>query len=169
MNIDDQGASDVGVVYRNAPFSETGAYPTFFLNIAQIAAGSSANVLDFRSSASVIADAGAGDDLVDNQGAAFTNGSPHASIGSFLYGGEGNDTILGTWQADILLGGPGNNYLAGSDGDDTYVIFAADGGTTLIDEVNDDLRIGGHSAAKRRYAHLRRRRVRRCLLQHRCV
>src|SRR5581483_11281008 len=144
VTIDDQGFSDAPVIYRNPPFSETGSSPTFHFNIAEIRAGGSANVLALRGSDSVIADAGGGDDLVDNQGQAFSAGT--VSIGSFLYGGGGNDTIFGTWQADTILGGSGNNYLAGSDGSDTYVVLSSDTGTTIIDEVNDYVSISGHSA-----------------------
>lgn len=40
----------------------------------------------------------------------------------------------------MLLGGPGNNYLAGTIGNDRYVVFGADPGITIVDEVVEEIR-----------------------------
>ncbi|NWA02804.1 calcium-binding protein [Pseudomonas gingeri] len=55
--------------------------------------------------------------------------------GTFLAGGEGNDTLVGNWGDDFLLGGAGTNYLSGGDGRDTYII---DGNQTkdIIVDIN---------------------------------
>lgn len=78
-------------------------------------------------------DAGGGDDVIIARSGGTNYGS--ASPGQFLNGGAGNDTILGTYVADWLLGGDGNNILVGSEGHDTYYIDPAWNGHQLIDEV----------------------------------
>lgn len=140
-----QPFNDEPYIAFEAPFGETGSTGNWFLNIAEITAGESSNVLDLFHN--VIADAGGGNDLISNRGSTFGATlvtQNDASIGSFLYGNDGNDTVLGTWSNDWLLGGSGNDYLAGSMGNDTYVILAAQSGTKLIDEVNEYLVIQGY-------------------------
>jgi Ca2+-binding RTX toxin-like protein len=56
-----------------------------------------------------------------------------ASMGVFLSGGEGQDTLLGSYAADYLIGGAGSDLLMGGGGADTYVFFSGDG----VDIVND--------------------------------
>ncbi|SER47434.1 Ca2+-binding protein, RTX toxin-related, partial [Pseudomonas cuatrocienegasensis] len=70
---------------------------------------------------------GSGDDLM--------RGYPveRASMGVFLSGGDGQDTLLGSYGADYLIGGAGNDLLMGGGGADTYVFFSGDG----VDIVND--------------------------------
>ena len=58
-----------------------------------------------------------------------------------LYGGAGNDTLIGGAGADLLLGGAGNDQLRGNDGRDLLA------GGTGADQVNGngagDVLIGG--------------------------
>lgn len=146
IRVNEQPLSDAPTIFRDPPFSETEENGLVFLNIARITAGGSANVLAFRQSGVVIADAGGGDDLIDNQGFGFSDSSI-GSIGSFLNGNEGDDRILGSWADDTLIGGAGNDYIAGSDGNDTYVIFGTNSGTDIIDEVITSVNLpSGHFA-----------------------
>lgn len=56
-------------------------------------------------------------------------------VGSFLYGGSGNDTLIGTALADELIGGEGNDTLNGAAGADTYRVLAgANQGWDTIDD-----------------------------------
>ena len=56
----------------------------------------------------IVVTAGAGNDLIrDGSG-----------LGTFLYGGFGNDTINGNGGADRIYGGAGNDTINGGDGDD---------------------------------------------------
>lgn len=139
-----QPFTDAPFISFDAPYGETGSGLTWHLNIAEITAGDSANVLDVFHN--VIADAGGGDDLISNSGSTFVSNlmsANDASIGSFLHGNGGNDSILGTWSNDWLLGGHGEDYLAGSMGHDTYFALGAESGVKIIDEVNEYLKIGG--------------------------
>jgi len=114
--VNEQPSSDAPVIYRDPPFGETGSGHASYLNLAHIVAGGSANLLDFRFSKSVIADAGAGNDVIVNTGQGFSvtlSTQNDLSIGSFLYGGDGNDTIFGSCSNDWILGVNGNDYLAG--------------------------------------------------------
>jgi Ca2+-binding RTX toxin-like protein len=69
---------------------------------------------------------GAGNDLM--------KGFPsNGDIGVFLDGGNGQDTLLGTYSADYLIGGAGDDLLMGGGGADTYIFSSGDG----VDVVND--------------------------------
>jgi Ca2+-binding RTX toxin-like protein len=48
-----------------------------------------------------------------------------------MYGGAGNDRIIGHFGDDLLDGGAGNDTLRGNAGNDTY--FADDGEADLIE------------------------------------
>ena len=135
--IDDQGFSDAAEIFRNPPFGETGSNGTFFLHVANITAGGSDNFLNFVSSGLVITDAGAGGDVINNQGSGFAVDFSN-SAGSFLFGNEGNDQIVGNWGSDTIIGGTGSDYMAGSAGNDSYIVFATDTGIDIIDEVSDN-------------------------------
>ncbi|WP_156114991.1 hypothetical protein [Pseudomonas sp. ML96] len=77
---------------------------------------------------------GAGDDFM--MGFASLQGFDSkraADDGVFLSGGDGQDTLLGTYSDDYLVGGVGDDLLMGGGGADTYVFFS-DGG---VDIVND--------------------------------
>ncbi|QDQ26581.1 hypothetical protein FNU76_09460 [Chitinimonas arctica] len=43
--------------------------------------------------------------------------------GSFVYGNDGNDTILGTNYQDEVIGGDGDDFLNGGAGADSYYVF----------------------------------------------
>ncbi|HEX6963091.1 MAG TPA: putative Ig domain-containing protein [Lacipirellula sp.] len=136
-----QPPSDAAVVERNAPYSETGSNGTFFLNIADVTGGPSTNRLDMLRV--VMADAGAGDDVIRSDWNGFRNSSTNTSLGSFLYGNAGNDQIEGTDDADVILGGAGDDYLVGAEGNDKYYVFASDTGVDLIDETLDEVLFPG--------------------------
>lgn len=78
-------------------------------------------------------DAGGGDDVILAHGAGANYGI--SGPGLFLDGADGNDTILGTYDADWLLGGNGDNFLSGGQGHDVYYIDPSWNGQQLIDEV----------------------------------
>lgn len=64
-------------------------------------------------------------------------------LGSYLYGLGGNDTLLGgqaigTEQSDYLVGGRGNDSLAGFDGSDTYFFNRGDGQDVVDDVAGSD-------------------------------
>jgi len=126
-------SSDAQFISRVPPYYETGSNGVYYLNIAHIIAGGSANVLELGFSGVVIADGGAGDDLIYNHGWAFVDGANN--IGSFLYGNDGNDQIVGSYQNDWIIGGAGSDYLNGDDGSDTFFIDTAQTGIDIIDEV----------------------------------
>jgi len=54
------------------------------------------------------------------------------TLGAFLSGGAGNDTLLGSDGADYLVSGSGHDWLYGENGPDTYIIGAHAGATTII-------------------------------------
>jgi Ca2+-binding RTX toxin-like protein len=57
------------------------------------------------------------------------------SLGDFIYGGSGNDTLLGSAGSDTLVAGTGNDFLDGEGGKDTYIInTAVNEGTDIIDD-----------------------------------
>ncbi len=139
---------DDAVIYREPPWDVTVEDGRYVLNIARISAGASDSVLDFRYSGVIVADAGDGDDLV------YAYGWGYSQIGDFLYGGGGDDRIVGTFVNDVLAGGPGNDYLGGSDGNDTYLFFYNDEGFDIVDEAIPDLTLAGgyYTFASGRYS-----------------
>jgi len=72
-----------------------------------------------------------------------------SGIASFDLGG-GDDTFVGTAQADAVSGGTGHDTLSGAAGDDTYLYAAGDGDDVIVDYAggsytnggNDTLRLG---------------------------
>lgn len=98
-----------------------------------------------------IVDAGAGNDIVDMSGTIDANifggdgddyliGSP---LADFIDGGRGNDTLIGLGGADVLYGGEGNDILDGDAGADQ--MFGGDGSDTFLWDPGDgsDLIEGG--------------------------
>ncbi len=87
---------------------------------------SSSRALCTSSIATVVLDAGAGDDVVTISGslvAVVTGGAGNDQLtgGSatvWLVGGDGNDVLVGSSANDILAGEGGNDALAGGGGDD---------------------------------------------------
>ncbi|MDR3488260.1 MAG: calcium-binding protein, partial [Bradyrhizobium sp.] len=53
-------------------------------------------------------------------------------------GTSGNDTIIGTKDADIIDGGLGDDSLSGGGGSDTYLYAAGDGNDTITDAASYD-------------------------------
>ncbi|MCA1495016.1 hypothetical protein I6F11_29845, partial [Ensifer sp. NBAIM29] len=64
----------------------------------------------------------------------------------WVRGTAGNDTLVGTWQQEILAGGAGDDSLSGGWGSDTYVYVAGDGHDIIEDwddpESTDVLSLG---------------------------
>ncbi|WP_427500878.1 calcium-binding protein [Methylomonas sp. MED-D] len=75
----------------------------------------------------LIIKAGDGNDFVDSWN---FHGEGNEETVAFLDGDGGNDTLLGTSNADVLIGGNGVNYLLGNGGSDRYVLSA--GGFDII-------------------------------------
>jgi Ca2+-binding RTX toxin-like protein len=67
-----------------------------------------------------------------------TNGALPAAQ---LFGGAGNDTLIGGSGNDQLFGGAGNDTLEGKGGND--LLFGGDGNDTLIGGTGDDQMFGG--------------------------
>lgn len=90
---------------------------------------------------------GAGDDLL---GATVTNRHPgdQATVpdtaGSRIYGGTGNDALLGSTRWDRLIGGPGNDVLAGFEGQDQ--LRGGAGNDRLFGGANVDVLLGNTGA-----------------------
>lgn len=83
--------------------------------------------------------AGAGDDIIDmtstryepaNDGIFLHGGAGNDTLwsdsSSFLFGDEGNDSIIGSSQTDYISGGAGDDVLYGGGGDD-FFLFGAPG------------------------------------------
>ncbi|MFA5455500.1 MAG: calcium-binding protein [Sulfurimonas sp.] len=51
-----------------------------------------------------------------------------------LRGTDNNDSISGFMDADTIIGGKGNDYLDGQDGNDTYIFNLGDGQDTIYDQ-----------------------------------
>lgn len=91
-------------------------------------AGNSDNVI--INNAAVFA--GAGNDIVW----AYGNGAYRwLTAGFYLNGEEGSDSIIGSWEDDVIIAGNGNDFMSGGSGDDAYLINIFDTGVKLIDEV----------------------------------
>jgi Ca2+-binding RTX toxin-like protein len=88
--------------------------------------------------ASIYADGGTGDDLI-NVGATVTlSASLQGGIGNdVLGGGGGNDTLTGDEGNDVLLGGAGNDSLLGGIGND--VLIGGAGADSLDGGAGDDI------------------------------
>ncbi|MBI3726912.1 MAG: putative Ig domain-containing protein [Burkholderiales bacterium] len=106
-------------------------------------------------------DAGGGDDFIDSGNDKFTlawepvmftfwdpnmrsrNATPgdlksvfylndNGMSGSFVYGGAGNDTIVGTYGRDEIIGGAGDDFMNGTAQGDWYRLSAGDEGWDVI-------------------------------------
>ncbi|SDI42521.1 Ca2+-binding protein, RTX toxin-related [Pseudomonas flavescens] len=73
--------------------------------------------------------AGSGSDLMIG----YPGSLETKNMGVYFSGGAGEDTLLGSYEADYLIGGTGNDLLMGGGGADTYVFYSGDG----VDIVND--------------------------------
>jgi Ca2+-binding RTX toxin-like protein len=75
----------------------------------------------------------AGDDTV---------GNPDAHSPQTIYGGAGNDTLLGGTGGDAIYGGSGNDTITGDNGGDA--LYGGSGNDTLVGGTGTDLIIGGY-------------------------
>ncbi|HUE73617.1 MAG TPA: CHRD domain-containing protein [Pirellulaceae bacterium] len=82
-----------------------------------------------------IIDAGAGNDLVDLSGVAVDPADPT------IYGGDGDDVIIGSPNADLIFGGRGNDTIDGGAGDD--VLYGEEGNDILTGGPGADQMFGG--------------------------
>lgn len=87
--------------------------------------------VDSAFAATVIVDAGAGNDRVD---------ASHAGVALTALGGNGMDTLIGGSKSDTLSGGDGNDSLTGNDGDDQ--LFGDAGADKILAGAGND-GIGG--------------------------
>jgi Ca2+-binding RTX toxin-like protein len=74
--------------------------------------------IDIGTSEKLVLNANGGDDSVS------ATGNLAALIGVTADGGAGNDSLLGTNGADVLLGGDGNDFVDGQQGNDTALLGA---------------------------------------------
>lgn len=80
----------------------------------------------------IVVDGGAGDDTIDARA---------ATVPVALFGGAGNDYLVGGDAGDILVGGAGNDVISGGRGDD--VIVGGAGQDFLFSHFGDDLAVAG--------------------------
>jgi uncharacterized protein YkwD len=85
----------------------------------------------------IVVSAGKGDDLVRND----------TAIAATLYGGIGNDRLIGGSARDVLYGGHGNDYLNGRQGVDRLI--GGSGDDQLVDTLGEDIRMPGSPAPNR--------------------
>jgi hypothetical protein len=78
---------------------------------------------DINSFASIVVDAGRGDDfvLLDTANGAFTTARP-----TIVEGGSGDDTLLGGSGNELFFGGRGNDFVDGNGGADTAFLGSGD-------------------------------------------
>jgi Ca2+-binding RTX toxin-like protein len=99
--------------------------------------GSADDTFDIRSFGSIVVRAGRGDDfvLLDTSNGAFTTSKP-----TVVFGGRGDDTLLGGSGNETFFGGRGNDFVDGNggadtaflgSGDDTFVWDPGDGSDTV--------------------------------------
>ena len=127
--VDEGGDNAVSVLYADAP----GRPPV------TIYGGAGRDVIDLSlvgTTARVFA--GDGPDRV-RLGQSLPNGDgpPRATV----YGGGGNDEILGSLGDDLIVGGAGDDRLGGGSGDDR--LFGDDGDDSIRGDRDDDLLDGG--------------------------
>jgi hypothetical protein len=96
----------------------------------------------------VIVDAGGGDDMVRLDSEAL--GGRALGVPCVVFGGTGNDTIIGTPGADKLFGQAGNDLIRGGAGDDVLSggdgndrLEGGDGNDTLTGDTGNDILYGG--------------------------
>ncbi len=78
-----------------------------------------------------VVDAGSGNDIIDLSG----------TMDADIYGGDGDDNIMGTPLADNIYGGKGNDIILGLGGDD--VIYGEEGNDTATGGTGADSFFGG--------------------------
>jgi RTX calcium-binding nonapeptide repeat (4 copies) len=99
--------------------------------------GSADQTFDINSFASIVVDAGRGNDfvLLDTANGAFTTARP-----TIVDGGSGDDTLLGGSGNELFFGGSGNDFVDGNGGadraflgtgNDTFVWDPGDGSDTV--------------------------------------
>jgi len=107
-----------------------------------ISGGAGDDIIRFGDQGGSTVEAGDGNDMIDGS---FLNGQQaHWSVGggtAQLNGGEGNDTILGTNNADIISGQLGNDSVLAGGGEDT--IFGGEGDDILTGGQSNDVIEGG--------------------------
>ena len=94
--------------------------------------GTADATFDINSFASILVDAGGGNDFValDTANGAFTTARP-----TVVVGGRGDDILLGGSGNELFIGGPGNDTVDGNGGAD--VAFLGDGNDTFIWDPGD--------------------------------
>lgn len=60
------------------------------------------------------------------------------SINVVMYGGDGDDTLIGYTADDVLIGGTGDNFLDGNLGNDTYIIDVSPASQTVIHDIGGE-------------------------------
>jgi Ca2+-binding RTX toxin-like protein len=80
----------------------------------------SPSALDIGTTENLLVDMGGGDDTIS------MTGNLAVLIQIRVDGGEGNDTILGSNGADLLIGGDGNDFIDGQQGNDVALLGAGD-------------------------------------------
>lgn len=72
-------------------------------------------------------------DVIQGGNQTFTYSGPYADL---LYGGDGDDSMLGQFGTDTLYGDAGNDTLYGGDGDDS--VFGGLGNDSLLGDAGND-------------------------------
>lgn len=60
------------------------------------------------------------------------------SINAVMYGGAGDDILIGYTADDVLIGGTGNDVLDGNLGNDTYIIDASPSSHTTVHDIGGE-------------------------------
>ena len=94
--------------------------------------GTADETFDMNSFASIVVNAGRGDDVVrlDTANGAFTTARP-----TIVRGGSGDDTLLGGSGNELFFGGRGNDFIDGNGGADTA--FLGRGNDTFVWDPGD--------------------------------
>jgi hemolysin type calcium-binding protein len=94
--------------------------------------GTTRDTFDIDSFASIVVDAGRGDDFVqlDTTNGPFTTAKP-----TIIEGGSGDDTLIGGSGNETFFGGRGNDFVDGNGGADTA--FLGEGNDTFVWDPGD--------------------------------
>ncbi|HQR07207.1 MAG TPA: C2 family cysteine protease [Gemmatales bacterium] len=94
----------------------------------------------------IVVDAKGGNDYIDIRS---------VKVGATVYGGDGNDMIVGTLAADSLFGGYGNDRIWGMDGNDYLygeagndILFAGNGNDAMFGGDGNDFMDDGNRSAQ---------------------